>query len=957
VVVYDRGDFKLFLVGYEDGSIHIFDYDDSKNESPLTLIANIKSQTKLIQSLALHHQYNADGDQAKFSNYLASANNEFPVHLFDLTTVLEQREVSSPHILVTPHVTLNGHQQRVIEVAWSPHDDHLLCSVSYDFSAQVWDVSSGTPLHNFSGHNGRVMCCSWHPTLSLVMSGAEDGTLHLWDPKEQSRNLPIERKKERKLKKTQDNTPLDSSNAKSSGKDVKDMSFDELLAFHKSEQTSKTKDIANEDKEGLDTKLDDLSVEKPRQILKPSSNRERKVKTVNKKLYFPVSSNAEIKSKNQAAEDCEAILAYNMKLEKSDNVESEKDGISEIADSMENKLVLTESKSLSDKIHLGFFSSKEAMYDLLEKEKLEQVDDFEAKTVISLWTGDIDEVIEAAISEARVTERLVSHAAGVSVVLWRRATECLGRQLVRDGEILRGAEYLVSSGHLVDAVQVLSRHGHHRAAVAVARVRLPRDCELMKNVFRAWAIQSQNDGNYGLAAKCWLSARFGSEAAECLTKIGDRKSVRMAAVVTNDADKRMVYSKQCLVECCLAGDGELAKVLIQDHPEKLSWSLPLCTTISYLQKISKQKCSDETSDKPLLQAIKMENKDYSWTDENRNNISQFVSSINHPDDLRQTLIKCAFELTLAMFDSSSNQQRSLGHVAKCLHFLSSWPDTCRRVISQLFPSGVGTAPDVGKAVLDQTLDWQCNWLEVRSIQATSASVSIKHWRDQKSLQVSEDDLTDAADGIMLDDVIKRQKLEAEITEAEAAIKKFDSVDKESNKNEQEDTINQRGDSTIDKSEENSKVDLTPSLSGMQTLSLSSEGEWTSSGVSDALPMPQSSSLRDNEDSLPPPPPPCRPFHDRFLAGRSSTVEAVKELQKLKWTKDRTTAAVASSPFPDLSESCKDLVMVLVDRGIGAKSDSNFTNDQDEELDLRRRVARWGYYHGRRDYQGFFMQYS
>ena len=111
---------------------------------------------------------------------------------------------------------------------------------------------------------------------------------------------------------------------------------------------------------------------------------------------------------------------------------------------------------------------------------------------------------------------------------------------------------------------------------------------------------------------------------------------------------------------------------------------------------------------------------------------------------------------------------------------------------------------------------------------------------------------------MLDDVIKRQKLEAEITEAEVAIKKFDSVDKESNKNEQEDSINERGDSTIDKHEENSnEIDLTPSLSGMQTLSLSSEGEWTSSEVSDALPMPQSSSLRDNEESLPPPPPPCR----------------------------------------------------------------------------------------------------
>ena len=48
----------------------------------------------------------------------------------------------------------------------------------------MWDVSSGAPLHNFSGHSGRVMCCLWHPTRpGLVITGSEDTTLHIWDPK------------------------------------------------------------------------------------------------------------------------------------------------------------------------------------------------------------------------------------------------------------------------------------------------------------------------------------------------------------------------------------------------------------------------------------------------------------------------------------------------------------------------------------------------------------------------------------------------------------------------------------------------------------------------------------------------------------------------------------------------------------------------------------------------------
>ena len=197
VVVTDRGDLQLLLVGYEDGSIQVYLHPS------LTLLVNIKSQSKLIQCLALHPQYLSDGSQADYPEYLASASNEFPVHIFDLAQIVKgaaESEVAT-EVLVTPTLSLAGHLQRVIELAWAPHDSRLLCSVSYDWSAQVgplysrhhyhyhnyhqvWDVSTGAPLHNFSGHCGRVMCCLWHPTRpGLVITGSEDTTLHIWDPK------------------------------------------------------------------------------------------------------------------------------------------------------------------------------------------------------------------------------------------------------------------------------------------------------------------------------------------------------------------------------------------------------------------------------------------------------------------------------------------------------------------------------------------------------------------------------------------------------------------------------------------------------------------------------------------------------------------------------------------------------------------------------------------------------
>ena len=49
----------------------------------------------------------------------------------------------------------------------------------------------------------------------------------------------------------------------------------------------------------------------------------------------------------------------------------------------------------------------------------------------------------------------------------------------------------------------------------------------------------RDTGTFALAAKCWLAIGRGTEAGECLARLGDRAAVRLAAVVTGE-----------LVWCC-----------------------------------------------------------------------------------------------------------------------------------------------------------------------------------------------------------------------------------------------------------------------------------------------------------------------------------------------------------------------------------------------------------------------
>lgn len=74
------------------------------------------------------------------------------------------------------------HLERVTEVCWSPHVNGRLLSVSFDFTAVIWNAVSQTVIASCHLHNAAIFCCAWHPfDQNLVVTGSHDGTCRVWN--------------------------------------------------------------------------------------------------------------------------------------------------------------------------------------------------------------------------------------------------------------------------------------------------------------------------------------------------------------------------------------------------------------------------------------------------------------------------------------------------------------------------------------------------------------------------------------------------------------------------------------------------------------------------------------------------------------------------------------------------------------------------------------------------------
>jgi coatomer subunit beta' len=81
-----------------------------------------------------------------------------------------------------PNYTLEGHEKGVCTIAYYPGSDKpYLASGGDDKQIRLWDYQSKACVQVLMGHTGNVNVVLFHPSLPLLLSGAEDETLRVWN--------------------------------------------------------------------------------------------------------------------------------------------------------------------------------------------------------------------------------------------------------------------------------------------------------------------------------------------------------------------------------------------------------------------------------------------------------------------------------------------------------------------------------------------------------------------------------------------------------------------------------------------------------------------------------------------------------------------------------------------------------------------------------------------------------
>ncbi|KZW02769.1 WD40 repeat-like protein [Exidia glandulosa HHB12029] len=93
------------------------------------------------------------------------------------------REVYNPAVHGTAQVsTLRGHDSTIAQVVWAPlaagqTAQKIAATCSFDCTARIWDVTTGTCLHVIAGHLAKCYAACFSPDGRYVVTGAGDASL------------------------------------------------------------------------------------------------------------------------------------------------------------------------------------------------------------------------------------------------------------------------------------------------------------------------------------------------------------------------------------------------------------------------------------------------------------------------------------------------------------------------------------------------------------------------------------------------------------------------------------------------------------------------------------------------------------------------------------------------------------------------------------------------------------
>ena len=91
-------------------------------------------------------------------------------------------------------ITLSAHTDEITDLQFSPTNEWLLLSASYDESIRLWNLRRGTNVAVFTGHDGhrrQVLSVAWHFSGHKFASCAMDNTIKLWNVKDASNESAV----------------------------------------------------------------------------------------------------------------------------------------------------------------------------------------------------------------------------------------------------------------------------------------------------------------------------------------------------------------------------------------------------------------------------------------------------------------------------------------------------------------------------------------------------------------------------------------------------------------------------------------------------------------------------------------------------------------------------------------------------------------------------------------------